>query len=128
MKIRELLTKNGVMSKKIENVDFHMNLLMQDISVLNNLFPDFKKTKKEDILQFVLELFEKCDSDNDKYDAKLDEMITRYTLQTDKFYGSHKTHKWDNGDFFKDDGFGFGTSPLGDSYDRIIDEENDRDL
>lgn len=128
MKIRKLLTKHGVMSEKIENIDYHMNLLQYDITVLKNLFPDFKKTKEEEIVQFILEIFQKCDADNDKYDANLDEMITRYTLQTDNIYGPRKTYKWDNGGLINDDGFGFGQDPFSDEYYKMIDKENDREL
>ena len=123
MKIIKLLKKNGVMSKRIEIVDYNMNLLHYDIAVLKKLFPDFKKTKEEEIVQFILEIFQKCDADNDKYDANLDEMITRYTLQTDKFPGQRKTNRWDNGGLYKDD-----QSAWGDCYNNYIDNQNDREL
>jgi len=125
MKIGDLLRKYGLLSKEIVDINYHMNALHCDVKHLKSIVPELFDKNGEELALCIKEIFDKCDSSNPEYDAKLDEEMTRMGLKTDVFYPGYNHNKWNNG-MFEDDGFGFGTEPSS-LYDDYIDSMSDEE-
>ena len=119
MKVRDLLNKQNLITKKIINIDYHMSLLRYDVDELKIRIPELKEKSEQEIIDFILDLYDKCDSTSPNYDAQFDEQITRMSLKADVFAGGHNHNIWNNGTFH-DDGFGFGSEPTS-IYDDYVD-------
>jgi len=124
MKVREFLIKNNVLNQEIGNVDFHMNLLNIDLDELKRRIPKLKEKNEQELLDYIIQIYKKCDSSNPEYDTNLDEQMVKIGLRLfDTIPGPYNRNKWNTG-LFEDDGFGFGTEPTS-LYDDYIDKTND---
>lgn len=121
MQIVDLLRKNNKLTKEIKNINFHFNLLTCDLEYFKMKIPALRDKSNEEIANFVVEVFNKCDSSKEEYDYKLDEEMTRIGLRTDVFNGRYTHNKWDE-ELFEDDNFGFGQE-ITSIYDDYIDSE-----
>lgn len=118
-KVRDVLRKNNLYTKQIENIIYHLNI--SNCSAEELLYSITQKVglSSEEIARELYDLIMKCDSNNKDYDYKLDEEMTRFGTRTSVFYGGHCHNKWQTGTF-EDDGFGFGTE-ITSLYDDYID-------
>ncbi len=119
MKIRELLKKQKLLTKKILLVNYHMNLLNCDVLELTNKIPALKDKSQEELSNFIVNIFNRCDQDSPNYDSKLDLEMTRFGMKTDMFIGGHCKNIWSY-DTFSDDYYGFGDEVTS-IYDDYID-------
>lgn len=126
IKVIDLLKKYNLYTKKILDINFHLNILNTEANLLVLRIKGIKDLEEKDLAVIILDMILKCDQTNPEYDQKLDLEMTRFGLKTDKFYGRHHHGPWVN-ETFEDDYFGFGTSPVKD-YDDLVDLENEKQL
>ena len=119
MKIAELLRKNNLITKEISIVNYHMNLLNCDVEELKIKIPELRDKSKEEIINYIIDIFDKCDQNSPNYDSDLDTEMTRLGMKTDVFNGGHCKSMWKS-DTFADDYYGFGNE-LTSIYDDYID-------
>ena len=119
MRLIELYKKNKRKNREIIDVDYHMNLLYQDLDYLKNSIPELNGMSEEETLDYFDSIYRKCNSSNPEYDSKLDENMIRIGLRTNEFYSYHDNLS--NG-AFADSGVGDTPSSL---YDDFIDAQND---
>ena len=118
MNIRELLKKNRLLTKKIINVDYHMDLLNYDVENFKYKIPQLRGMTEAEVVNYSIDVYSKCDLNNPEYDSKIDEETTRIALRTNVFYGGHNHNKWETGTF-EDDYYGFGNDLMA-TYDRSL--------
>ena len=118
MNIRELLKKNRLLTKKIINVDYHMDLLNYDVENFKYKIPQLREMTEAEVVNYIIDVYSKCDLNNPEYDSKIDEEMTRIALRTNVFYGGHNHNKWETGTF-EDDYYGFGNDLMA-TYDRSL--------
>jgi len=123
--IRDLLKKYDMYGKKVINTDYHLNILNHNVnSVLSrlareNLVEIDPGLSEEELAGLVLDLINKCDVQNQDYDSKLDEEMTRIGIATDKFRAFSNYSAWD-------DDFSCGTS-FTSIYDDYVDSQFESD-
>ena len=122
MKVKDFLNKYGALNKEIRNIDYHISLLDMDIKKLKSRIPQLIEKSDQEVLNFILSIYKKCDSLSPYYDSKFDEEIVRMSLQTHVFniYPNFE-------DNFPYDNYNFEpNNPSTSLYDDYIDLENDR--
>ena len=95
MKVKELLKKENMYDKSLSPIDYHMRLFYYDVSDLKNKFPELKNKNDQEVGQFILDIYDKCNSESPNYDSNFDMEITRMTLRTD-VYGT-SGYNWNDG-------------------------------
>ncbi len=122
MKVKDFLNKYGALNKEIRNIDYHISLLDMDIKKLKSRIPQLIEKSDQEVLNFILSIYKKCDSLSPDYDSKFDEEIVRMSLQTHVFNIYHNFE-----DNFPYDSYYFEpNNPPTSLYDDYIDLENDR--
>ena len=116
MEVRNLLNKSKLITREIKNINFHINLLDFEIDELKYLFPEIKDKNNDEITEFVLMLFDKCNASSPNYDSNIDIKLTRYSFGTDKIHARNN-----NGIIQDENGYG---DTYGDLYDHYVDMEN----
>ena len=117
MIIKDLLRKNNLLTKEISIVNYHMNLLNCDVEELKARIPKLRDKNDQEIINYIIDIFDKCDQNSANYDSKIDEEMTRIGMKTDVFYGRHCNSKWNRD---TDDYYGFGNE-ITSEYDNYID-------
>ncbi len=124
-RVVDLLKERQLLNDEIADVNYHMNLLSCNVDYLNTKIPSLFDKDDNEIANFVVDVFTKCDARHESYDPKIDETMTRIGLKTDVFYPGKNPNLWNNG-MFHDDGFGFGTEATS-IYDDYIDSMSNDD-
>lgn len=119
IKVRELLKKYNSLTEEMEATDYHMRLLKDKINDLKIKIPELREKSEEEIVNYFIDVYQKCDASNPEYDLDLDIEMTRIGLRTDDFWGGHSHSTYC-------DDFGVG-NPTTSLYDDYVDLTNDEE-
>lgn len=126
MKIKDLLIKNKLITKRIQALDNHLRLLNRDVEELKMKYPRLKNKSNEEISNYVVSIYNKCDATHPDFDSLIYEETLRFTLKTNSFPGGRYPSGWNN-ELYIDDGYGF-ISESSSIYDDYIDSMADDEI
>ena len=130
IKVNEILSKYNLLDKKLGALaGNHLNILKKDFDEFiaflkkEGIIDISNCNTEKDFAQKIVEVIEKCDPSNPKYDDDVYMKVARYGNRYNINTG-HNHNIWANG-MFSDDGFGLSNTNT-DLYDDYIDNENDK--
>ena len=112
------------MTAQIRLVNIHLELLEQDVRKLVQLRPELRGKEEQELLEYIVDLFDKCDAESPNYNYGIDQKTTRICLETDNF-NTCRSDRFCDDTGIPANNAGGGDTP-GDGYDKYIDLENDR--
>ncbi len=124
MLVENLLKKYKLLDNNIKRIDYHMSTLRSDANALVRRVLDLNDLEEPELATTIYTLILRCDYNNPAYNAKLDEEMTRFGMETDKYDNNRPQRIWYRANMIDDSDYGT-TEMYTDMVDDQIDFQND---
>lgn len=120
MEVERLLKKYNLLDDNIKRIAYHTGTLRCDSSELVRKILNINDLKGPELATTIYTLILRCDYYNPAYNKKLDEEMTRFGMQTDKYDNNRPTRIWHRANMIDDSDY--GTNKM---YTDMIDDQID---